>query len=93
MNIYIRKETVSDIDVISEITKAAFANLPISQHTEEFIIKALRRANALTISLVAEVGGKVFVEGVLQEYVLALPFDGNNACGTILFHEGFAAKG
>lgn len=59
MNIRIRKETTSDIEAISEITKAAFETLPISQHTEEFIIKALREANALTISLVAEVGEKV----------------------------------
>ena len=58
-NITIRNENESDIDVISEITKAAFENLPISNHTEQFIIKALRNANALTISLVAEVEKKV----------------------------------
>ena len=51
----IRNETVSDIDAISEVTIAAFKNLAISNHTEQFIINALRDANALTISLVAEV--------------------------------------
>jgi len=45
--------------VISEITRAAFANHPHSNQTEEFIVHALRAANALTVSLVAEVGGKV----------------------------------
>ena len=59
MNIIIRTESESDIDVISAVTKAAFAQLAISNQTEQFIIKALRNANALTISLVAEIEKKV----------------------------------
>ena len=55
----IRKETVTDIEAITEVTIAAFRTLPISNHTEQFIINALRNANALTISLVAEVDGRV----------------------------------
>jgi len=52
-------ETPADIDAISEITLAAFRDLAVSGHTEQFIINALRKANALTVSLVAEMGGKV----------------------------------
>jgi putative acetyltransferase len=59
MNIVIRNEIKSDVKAISEITKAAFENLPISNHTEQFIINALRDSNALTISLVAVAGKKV----------------------------------
>jgi putative acetyltransferase len=59
MNIVIRNEIKSDIKAISEITKAAFETLPISNHTERFIIDALRDANVLTISLVAVVGKRV----------------------------------
>jgi putative acetyltransferase len=59
MNIIIRNENKSDIDAISEITKAAFENLSISNHTEQFIINALRNTKALTISLVAEASKKV----------------------------------
>jgi len=55
----IRKETASDIEAITEVTIAAFRTLPISNHTEQFIINALRAANALTISLVAEIDGRV----------------------------------
>jgi putative acetyltransferase len=55
----IRNETTSDIEAISEVTIAAFQNHPISNHTEQFIINALRDANALTISLVAEMDGRV----------------------------------
>jgi putative acetyltransferase len=55
----IRAETERDAAVISEVTVAAFASLPISRHTEQFIIEALRSAAALTLSLVAEMGGRV----------------------------------
>jgi putative acetyltransferase len=55
----IRNETISDSDAISKVTIDAFQNLAISNHTEQFIINALRDANVLTISLVAEVDGKV----------------------------------
>jgi putative acetyltransferase len=55
----IRDETDDDIDAITEVTVAAFENLQISNHTEQFIIEALRAANALTVSLVAELDGRV----------------------------------
>lgn len=54
MNIIIRPERAADIDAISSLTKEAFANCPHGNHTEQFIITALRKANALTISLVAQ---------------------------------------
>ena len=57
--ITIRDETPNDIDAITEVTIAAFKTLPISQHTEQFIIEALRAAKALTVSLVAEVDNRV----------------------------------
>ena len=55
----IRKETVADVEAITEVTMAAFKNHPISNHTEQFIINALRDVNALTISLVAEIDGRI----------------------------------
>ena len=55
----IRKEMVADVEAITEVTIAAFKTLPISNHTEQFIINALRAANALTISLVAEIDGQI----------------------------------
>jgi putative acetyltransferase len=51
----IRKETVAEIEAITAVTIAAFMTLPISNQTEQFIIKALREAGALTLSLVAEI--------------------------------------
>lgn len=57
--IVIRCETDADVDAIRDVTIAAFNTLEISNHTEQFIIEALRAANALTVSLVAEVDGRV----------------------------------
>lgn len=57
--IVIRNETAADADTITEVTVAAFQTLEISQHTEQFIIAALRAAGALTLSLVAEMDGRV----------------------------------
>jgi putative acetyltransferase len=57
--IVIRSETDADVSAISELTVAAFKTLDISNHTEQFIIEALRAAKALAVSLVAEVDGRV----------------------------------
>ena len=55
----LREETTADIDAITEVTIAAFKSLPVSNQTEQFIIKALRSADALTISLVAAIDERV----------------------------------
>jgi len=57
--ILIRDETEKDKAVITEVTAAAFETLEISSHTEQYIVEALRAAGALTISLVAEMDGRV----------------------------------
>ena len=59
LKIVIRSETDADVSAIAEVTEAAFNTLEISNHTEQFIIAALRAARALTISLVAELDGRV----------------------------------
>lgn len=59
LEITIRSETDADVSAITEVTIAAFTTLEISNHTEQFIIATLRDAKALTISLVAEVDGRV----------------------------------
>jgi putative acetyltransferase len=55
----IRDETAADAAAIAEVTAAAFKTLEISDNTEQFVIEALRSAKALTISLVAEMDGRV----------------------------------
>lgn len=162
----VRDEQASDVEAIAAVTVAAFESLAISNQTEQFVISALRAANALTFSLVAEIDGRVVghiafspvtisdgspgwhgvgplsvlpalqrqgigkaivheglarlkalgakgcvlvgepryyerfgfrnlsqlvLEGVPQEYFLALPFGENSSSGTVVFHAGFAA--
>jgi putative acetyltransferase len=55
----LRQETTADIEAITEVTMAAFKDLPISNQTEQFIVKALRKADALTVSIVAELDERV----------------------------------
>lgn len=57
--ILIRDETPDDIKAIAAVIIAAFEPLEISSHTEQFIVEALRSAGALSLSLVAEVDGRV----------------------------------
>jgi putative acetyltransferase len=57
--ITIRPETPTDVDAITAVTVAAFAVLGIGNRTEQFIVEALRAANALTLSLVAEADGRL----------------------------------
>ncbi|MET0989003.1 MAG: N-acetyltransferase [Steroidobacteraceae bacterium] len=59
MPLNIRPETEADIDAIDAVTIAAFLNAPHTDHAEQFIVKALRKAGALSISLVAEFDGCV----------------------------------
>lgn len=58
-SVVIRSETNADASAITEVTVAAFKTLEISNHTEQFIVEALRAAKALTVSLVAELDGRV----------------------------------
>ena len=59
MTIQLRHETTNDIAAIEAVTIAAFANAPHTSHTEQFIVRALRDAGELALSLVAEEHGQV----------------------------------
>ncbi|HHL32421.1 MAG TPA: N-acetyltransferase [Oceanospirillales bacterium] len=59
MTITIRKEQNRDIKAIEKLTEQAFRGIEHSSHTEQFIVAALRRAKALSISLVAELNSEI----------------------------------
>ena len=59
MPIQLRHETPDDIAAIEAVTIAAFADAPHTSHTEQFIVRALRAAAELTLSIVAEEHGQV----------------------------------
>jgi putative acetyltransferase len=102
--IVIRSESPEDFDAISEVTVAAFKTLEVSDHTEHFIVEALRAAGALTVSLVAEMDGRVIghiafspvtiSDGTLDWYglgpVSVLPEHQRNGIGKALIKEGLS---
>ncbi|MGV8082309.1 MAG: GNAT family N-acetyltransferase [Coriobacteriia bacterium] len=55
----VRPETPRDFAAIRQIHVVAFRDNPYSQQTEHLIVEALRAANALEVSLVAELDGEV----------------------------------
>ena len=59
MSMEIRPENNDDHNAISETTIIAFEDHPFSQHTEHIVIDELRKANALTVSLVAVINEQV----------------------------------
>jgi predicted N-acetyltransferase YhbS len=63
----IRSEVPSDDLAIDAVTRDAFAGLSYSSRTEHFIVRALRRSEALSVSLVA------VSEGTVVGHVAASP--------------------
>lgn len=56
---WIRAESIADHDAIRRVTTAAFAGAAHASGSEAHIIDALRAANALTLSLVADIDGRI----------------------------------
>lgn len=54
LNLILRNEQSHDIDAIFKLTERAFENAEHTDHTEQFIVNALRNAQQLTLSIVAE---------------------------------------
>lgn len=59
MNIQIRQENPEDHAHIYRVTEQAFLNAPNTEHTEQFIVEALRQSGVLTISHVAVADGDI----------------------------------
>lgn len=103
-NIVIRDEVDADRAVIAEVTAAAFKTLAISNQTEQFIIEALRAAEALSVSLVAALDGKIVGHVAFSPVTISdnapnwyglgpvsvLPEYQRQGIGTALIHEGLS---
>jgi putative acetyltransferase len=59
MDILIRSEQPIDIEAIEQVTIAAFEGKWYSDQTEYLVVARLREAGAMSVSLVAELDGKV----------------------------------
>lgn len=100
----IRPEIPDDVDAITDVTEAAFRDMHMSSHTEQFIVSTLRSAGALAISLVAEMEGRVvghiafspltLSDGTRNWYglgpVSVLPARQGHGIGSALIREGLS---
>ena len=59
MSLRIRNEAPGDATAIEAVTLAAFLDAPHTGHAEQFIVRALRAAGQLSVSLVAECDGAI----------------------------------
>lgn len=104
MNVEIRPESIADAQAIRQITEAAFKLNRYSTGAEGAIIDALRKAGALTLSLVAVAGNEtvghvafspVTIEGEHMEWfglgpVSVKPALHRQGIGSALIREGLA---
>ncbi|MGC1439411.1 MAG: N-acetyltransferase [Burkholderiaceae bacterium] len=89
----IRTENPADHSAIEAVAKAAFRDAPHAGKNEHFIIGALREADALTISLVAEMGGSIVGNVVISPVSIS---DGTKAwfgVGPVSVHPEFQGQG
>lgn len=92
-NLLIRDEKESDFTVISEVTDAAFATMEISGHTEPFIIEALRSAQALSVSLIAEFDGHVVGHIAFSPVTISDGSQNWYGLGPVSVHPNFQLRG
>lgn len=71
MNITIRNESADDVGDIHAVTVAAFATAEHRSGTEQFIVAALRDAGQLTVSLVAEIDGRIIGHVAISPVVIS----------------------
>jgi putative acetyltransferase len=93
MHILIRDESIQDAKAIHDVTVEAFRPLAISSHTEQFIIEALRSAGALSLSLVAEVDGRVVGHIAFSPLAISDGSDGWYGLGPVSVLPAFQRKG
>ena len=105
IEVHIRPERPEDVDAITRVTELAFRSQPHSDRTEHLIVLALRRAGALSVSLVAEIENQVVGHVAFSPVqisdspgswyglgpVSVLPELQNQGIGTALINRGLSA--
>jgi putative acetyltransferase len=101
---WIRTETQADHAAIDKVIAAAFADQPGSGRAEQQIVAALRRENVLSLSLVADIDGRIagqvafspvrLGDGSERWYGLGplsvMPGDQRNGVGSALIRAGLS---
>jgi putative acetyltransferase len=100
----IRPETAADSGAIRAVTLAAFTSAPHASGSEAAIVDALRDQGAMTLSLVAEMGGRIVghaafspvtIDGLSDRWfglgpVSVAPAEQRRGIGQALIREGLA---
>jgi len=103
--IVIRPERAADSSAVGELITSAFLGMPYADGDEAGLVEALRAQNALTVSLVAELDGKILGQvafsparpaaGTADWYALGpvsvLPTHQRTGIGSLLVREGLKA--
>lgn len=92
-NLLIRDEKPMDRQTISDVTAMAFASMEISNHAEQFVIDALRAANALAVSLVAERDGGLAGHIAFSPVTMSDGTEGWYGLGPVSVHPELQRKG
>jgi putative acetyltransferase len=83
MSIPVRKELPKDIEAIELLTEKAFLNAPHTDHTEQYIVASLRKADALSISMVVEDAGMLIGHVAVSSVTISDGSDGWFGLGPI----------
>ncbi|MBC7250073.1 MAG: N-acetyltransferase [Anaerolineae bacterium] len=92
-NLLIRDEKSTDYRAIADVTIAAFEKMEISNHTEQFVIEALRASQALSVSLVAEVDGRIVGHIAFSPVTMSDGAKDWYGLGPVSVHPDFQRKG
>lgn len=93
MSAEVRSERPGDVAAIHGLTEAAFCDAPHTNHTEAFIVDALRDAGALAVSLVAEVDGALVGHVALSPVAISDGSAGWYGLGPISVHPAHQRRG
>mgnify|MGYP003575218736 FL=1 len=89
----IRDEAARDSDAIGLVTQLAFMHAAHSSRTEQFIIAALRRAEQLTVSLVATHGDELIGHVAVSPVSLSEGEAGWHGLGPLSVHPRWQGRG
>lgn len=91
-DILVRTEEPRDAAAVAEITRLAFEGHPDSGRTEDRIVEALRRAGALSVSLVAECDGRVVGHIAFSTISISSGSPGWHGLGPLSVAPGFQGR-
>jgi putative acetyltransferase len=92
-NVIIRPEKPEDCDAIDSVIVAAFLTSLHAEFTEQFVVKALRNAGALAVSLIVEIDGAILGHVAISPVTISDGSPGWFGLGPLSVHPDFQGCG